>query len=154
MLATDDYSATLASRGQGFGPEELAYVRSRLRDGSLDCTVVQQATTLWHRIVDARALTAQLARLVELNRYENVSIGVIPEDTAFAFVPPETDFTMIDDKRVLVPLLSDVWHFTTNSELALYRREMAACVEAAAFDGSAVQEIAGAIAEAAKHYSS
>lgn len=143
LLATEEYSASLATRGRGFTPQELSAVQARLVDGSVDCTVVLDAEVLYTRPVGPQGMNAQLARLVDLNQHPNVRIGVISRDSPF--LPPHNDFSIVG-RTVLTPLVRGPMEHTTKYELGQHQREFTAAEQAAAFGAEATVQIAEALA--------
>lgn len=143
LLATEEYSAALATRDRGFAPQDLARAQARLVEGSVTCTVILEAGTLYTRLVAPQHMNTQLARLVELNQYPNVHIGVIPRTTSFP--SPSTDFAIVD-RTVLVPLVHEPLEFTTKYEFNQHSREFAAAEQAALFGAEATKQIAQALA--------
>ncbi|MFE3629371.1 Scr1 family TA system antitoxin-like transcriptional regulator [Streptomyces goshikiensis] len=143
LLATDEYSATLATRGHGFTPPELADVQARLADGSVDCTVVLDDEVLYTRLVGPQGMNAQLARLVELAQHPNVQIGVISRNSPF--LPPASDFSIVG-RTVLTPLINGPLEQTTTYALGQHTREFAAAEQAAVFGAEATVLIAQALA--------
>lgn len=143
LLATEKYSATLATRGRRFAPQDLATAQARLIDGSVTRTVVLDAGVLYTRLVAPQHMNIQLARLVELSQCPNVSIGVIPRTSAFP--PPSADFSIVG-QTVLVPLVHGPVEFTTTYEFNQHGQEFAAAEQAASFGAEATEQIAHALA--------
>jgi len=73
------------------------------------------------RLCPAEHMPAQVQRIREVARQENVSIGIIPLDTQWNF-PPQTGFQLLDDRNVLIDLLSTGVESKGRSDTALYRR--------------------------------
>ncbi|ALC26956.1 MULTISPECIES: Scr1 family TA system antitoxin-like transcriptional regulator [Streptomyces] len=142
LLATEEYSEALATRGRGFTPHELAAVQGRLVDGSVDCTAVLDVGVLYTRLVGPQGMNAQLARLVELNQYPNVKIGVIPRSAVF--LPPHNDFSIVG-RTAIAPLVHEVLEHTTAYELGLHEKEFVAAERAAVFGVEATVLIAQAL---------
>lgn len=92
-----------------------------LSDGNHRFALLVEEEVLRHRIGDPDVMAGQLAYLLEVAGLPAVTLGVIPF-TAERPVWPLEAFTIFDDERVLVELLSAQVTVTAPSEILLYAR--------------------------------
>lgn len=78
-------------------------------------------TVLQLRLCPPEHMPAQVERIREVSRQDNVSIGIIPLDTQWNF-PPQHGFQLLDDRNVLIDLLNTGVRSKGRSDTALYRR--------------------------------
>jgi hypothetical protein len=109
----DDVAGAVAVRMQ----------RKRLaQSGNHRYLAILEEAVLRQVIGDAEVMTGQLGFLLEAAAFPTVSLGVIPfAVTARPVWPPEA-FTVFDDTRVYVELLSAQVTVTAPSEIVLYAR--------------------------------
>jgi hypothetical protein len=81
-----------------------------------------EETVLRYRIGGAGVMAGQLARLLEATGMPEVSLGVIPAAAPERPAWPVEQFTIFDDERVSVELLSAQVTVTAPSEVTLYVR--------------------------------
>lgn len=81
---------------------------------------IMPETLLESPLVDAVRMSDQLARIGEVARQENVTIGLIPIGTRLPY-PPYHGFTLLDDDRVVVDLFNTVIISDGPADLRLYR---------------------------------
>ncbi|MFJ7419669.1 helix-turn-helix domain-containing protein [Streptomyces uncialis] len=129
LLQTEDYAHALLSLIADFRhlPDDaraaaIARVdRSHLiRDGHHRVVLLIEEDVLTHRIGSDTVVAGQLAHLLTVMSYPAVSLGVIPRAARRELWGPET-FTMFDDKRVHVELLTAKVTVTAPTEVQLYR---------------------------------
>lgn len=131
FLQTPDYarallSAITAFRGTPDDVEEAVTARMNrnriLEDGSHRFTLLVEETVLRYRIGGTDVMAAQLGHLLEAAGLPAVSLGVIPAATPERPVWPLEQFTVFDDDRVHIELLSAQVTVTAPSEITLYVR--------------------------------
>ena len=97
--------------------------RNRIVDsGNHRFALVLEETVLRYRIGGAGVMAGQLARLLEATGMPEVSLGVIPAAAPERPAWPVEQFTIFDDERVSVELLSAQVTVTAPSEVTLYVR--------------------------------
>jgi transcriptional regulator with XRE-family HTH domain len=97
--------------------------RKRLvQSGNHRFAAVLEEAVLRQVVGDAQVMTGQLGYLFEATTYPMVSLGVIPFAVTGRPVWPLEAFTIFDDARVHVELLSAQVTVTTPSEIVLYAR--------------------------------
>lgn len=94
---------------------------------------------------DAEVMAGQLAYLLEATTFPTVSLGVIPFSAAGRPVWPLEAFTVFDDSRVNVELLSAQVTVTAPSEVVLYARAFERLSGIAVYGDEARARITGAI---------
>lgn len=92
-----------------------------LGDGNRRFTLLVEEEVLRHRIGDQGVMTAQLAYLLEAMEFPAVTLGVVPFTVERPMWPLEA-FTVFDDERVIIELLSAQVTVTAPSEITLYVR--------------------------------
>ncbi|MGH3280450.1 MAG: Scr1 family TA system antitoxin-like transcriptional regulator, partial [Trebonia sp.] len=109
----DDVTAAVASRMS----------RNRIiSSGNHRFVLLLEETVLRYRIGGAGTMAAQLARLAEASKLSAVALGVIPFAAPERPTWPLEQFTVFDDERVHVELLSAHVTVTAPSEITLYVR--------------------------------
>lgn len=116
-----------------------------LVDGSRRFSLLVEEEVLRHRIGGPDVMAAQLARLAEATGLPAVALGVIPFTAERPMWPLEA-FTVFDDERVIVELLSAEVTVTTPSEIMLYVRAFERLARLAVYDDGARALIASAAA--------
>ncbi|XVV10307.1 helix-turn-helix domain-containing protein [Actinoplanes sp. CA-131856] len=94
-------------------------------------------TTLMTRLMPADGMLAQLFRLREVNRRDNVKLQVADMDIRWPY-PPVHGFTILDDSRVVIDLIDDVRILSEPAAVRRYRRVFDLLASAATSD---VEEI-------------
>jgi transcriptional regulator with XRE-family HTH domain len=119
-------SAITAFRGTPDDVEEAVTARMNrnriLEDGSHRFALLVEETVLRYRIGSTGVMSAQLCRLLEATGLPVVSLGVIPSAAPERPVWPLEQFTVFDDERVHIELLSAQVTVTAPSEITLYVR--------------------------------
>jgi transcriptional regulator with XRE-family HTH domain len=127
-LQTPSYASALLSsiaafRGIPDDAEDAAAARMKrnrmLLDGTRRFALLVEEEVLRHRVGDPDVMAGQLASLLDAGALPGVTLGVIPF-TAPRPVWPLEAFTIFDDERVLVELLSAQVTVTAPSEITLY----------------------------------
>lgn len=153
FLQTPGYASALLSSIAAFreipdDTEQAAAARMNrnriLADGSRRFSLLVEEEVLWHRIGGPDVMAAQLGRLAEAAELPGVTLGVIPF-TAQRPIWPLEAFTVFDNERVIVELLSAEVNVTAPSEIALYLRAFERLGRAAVHGDAARALIAGAL---------
>jgi len=131
FLQTPEYATALLSAISDFHgtPDDIAEAvavrmqRKRLmQSGGRRYIAILEEAVLWQVIGDAEVMAGQLGHLLEATTFPTLSLGVIPFGTAGRPVWPLEAFTVFDDTRIYVELLSAQVTVTTPSEIVLYAR--------------------------------
>jgi transcriptional regulator with XRE-family HTH domain len=94
--------------------------RSRIiREGDHRFAIVMEESVLRHVVGDAATMAGQLGYLLSVMALPSVSVGVVPAGRTRDMWTLET-FTLFDDKRVHVELLTAAVTVTTPGEIAQY----------------------------------
>jgi hypothetical protein len=97
--------------------------RNRLvQSGNHRYVAILEDAVLRQVIGDAQVMAGQLGYLLEATTFPTVSLGVIPPGVIGRPVWPLEAFTVFDDARVHVELLSAQVTITTPSEIVMYAR--------------------------------
>jgi len=121
--------------------------RNRIVDsGNHRFALVLEETVLRFRIGGAGVMAGQLARLLEATGMPEVSLGVIPAAAPERPAWPIEQFTIFDDERVSVELLSAQVTVTAPSEVTLYVRAFERLARLAVYGEAARALIGDAIA--------
>jgi hypothetical protein len=120
-----------------------------VRSGNHWFTAVVEEAVLRQQAGSAEIQVAQLAYLLEAMQLPAVSLGVIPFSASGRPVWPLEAFSVFDDKRVIVELLSAQVTVTAPSEIVLYLRAFEKLADLAVYDGEARSLISKAIADLA-----
>jgi transcriptional regulator with XRE-family HTH domain len=130
-LQTPEYATALLSSITEFrgSPDDVTEAvtarmhRNRIVDsGTHRFALLLEETVLRYRIGGADVMAAQLGRLAEAAALPTVALGVIPFTAEERPAWPLEQFTVFDDDRVHVELLSAQVTVTAPSEVALYVR--------------------------------
>jgi hypothetical protein len=130
-LQTPGYATALLSSITEFRgtPDDVAEaVTARMRRNSILTSgdhrfaLLLEETVLRYRIGGADVMAGQLTRLLEATALPGVSLGVIPAAAPERPAWPVEQFTIFDDERVSVELLSAQVTVTAPSEITLYVR--------------------------------
>ena len=125
---------------------EARMSRNRIvRSGNHRFFAVLEEAVLRQVVGDAEVMAGQLAHLLEATALPLVSVGVIPFSTTGREVWPLEAFTIFDDERVHVELLSAQVTVTAPSELVLYARAFEKLSGLAVYGGEARARISQAI---------
>jgi transcriptional regulator with XRE-family HTH domain len=131
FLQTPEYATALLSAISAFHgtPDDVADAvavrmqRKRLvQSGNHRFAAVLEEAVLWQIVGDAQVMAGQLGYLLEATGLASVSLGVIPFAATGRPVWPLEAFTVFDDAKVTVELLSAQVTVTTPSEIVLYAR--------------------------------
>jgi hypothetical protein len=131
FLQTPEYATALLSAIRVFHgtPDDVADAvtvrmqRKRLvHSGSHRFIAILEEAVLRQQVGDAEIMAGQLRYLLEATMFPAVSLGVIPFAAVGRPVWPLEAFTVFDDERVTVELLSAQVTVTTPSEIVLYAR--------------------------------
>jgi len=153
-LQTPEYATSLLSSIAVFHgtPDDVAEAvsvrmqRKRLvQSGTRRFIAVLEEAVLRQVIGDAEVMAGQLGYLLEATTSPSVSLGVIPFGTAGRPVWPLEAFTVFDDSRVNVELLSAQVTVTVPSEIVLYARAFEKLSGLAVYGDEARARIAEAI---------
>lgn len=153
-LQTPEYAAALLSAITEFRgtPDDVAEaVKARMSrnrvisSGNHRFVLLLEETVLRYRIGGADVMAAQLARLAAATALPTVALGVIPASAPERPAWPLEQFTVFDDERVHVELLSAHVTVTAPSEITLYVRAFERLGRLAVYGGAARALIAGAI---------
>jgi transcriptional regulator with XRE-family HTH domain len=154
FLQTPEYAAALLSAIGAFHgtPDDVADAvairmqRKRLvQSGNHRFATVLEEAVLRQVVGDAHVMNGQLGYLLEATTYPAVSLGVIPFAVIGRPVWPLEAFTLFDDARVYVELLSAQVTMTTPSEIVLYARAFEKLAELAVYGDDARARISAAI---------
>ncbi len=155
MLASDLSGALLSAiaafRGTPDDVEEAVSARvSRNRilgSGNHRFALLVEESVLRYRLGGGEMMAAQLGYLAEATQLPSMSLGVIPFAAGGRPVWPLESFTVFDDERVHVELLSAQVTVTAPSEITLYVRAFEKLAELAVH-GSAARELITAAIDA------
>jgi hypothetical protein len=153
-LQTPEYATALLCAITEFRgtPDDVAEaVNARMKrnwildSGNHRFVLLLEETVLRYRIGGAHVMAGQLARLAEAAALPSVALGVIPSAAPERPAWPLEQFTVFDDERVHVELLSAHVTVTTPSEITLYVRAFERLARLAAYGDAARTLIANAI---------
>lgn len=154
-LQTPEYAAALLSAITEFRgtPDDVAEAvtarmsRNRvISSGNHRFVLLLEETVLRYRIGGADVMAAQLARLADATEFPTVALGVIPAAAPERPAWPLEQFTVFDDERVHVELLSAHVTVTAPSEITLYVRAFERLARLAVYGDAARALIADAAA--------
>lgn len=154
FLQTPGYASALLSSIAAFrevpdDTEQAAAARMNrnriLADGNRRFSLLIEEEVLRHRIAAPDVMAAQLAHLAEAAGLPAVALGVVPFTTERPMWPLEA-FTVFDDERVIIELLSAQVTVTAPSEITLYVRAFERLGRLAVHGAGALNLIADAIA--------
>ncbi|WP_371653395.1 MULTISPECIES: helix-turn-helix domain-containing protein [unclassified Streptomyces] len=153
VLQTEDYARALLSTIAGFRrlPDDSAEAASArvarshvIREGGHRFALLMEEDVLYYRYGDAGAMSAQLGHLLAVMPLASVSLGIIPRTVPRGMWGQET-FTMFDDQRVHVELLTAKVTVTQPSEVAIYARAFGDLAKMAVYGKDARALISAAI---------
>jgi transcriptional regulator with XRE-family HTH domain len=154
FLQTPEYATALLSAVGAFHgtPDDVTDAvairmqRKRLvQSGNQRFAAVLEEAVLRQVVGDAQVMNGQLGYLLEATAYPAVSLGVIPFAATGRPVWPLEAFTVFDDARVYIELLSAQVTVTTPSEIVLYARAFEKLAELAVYGDDARARISAAI---------
>ena len=154
FLQTPGYASALLSSIVAFrdipdDTEQAAAARMNrnriLADGNRRFSLLIEEEVLRHRIAAPDMMAAQLAHLAEVAGLPAVALGVVPFTAERPMWPLEA-FTVFDDERVIIELLSAQVTVTAPSEITLYARAFERLGRLAVYGTGALNLIADAIA--------
>jgi transcriptional regulator with XRE-family HTH domain len=155
FLQTPEYATALLSAIRDFHgtPDDVADAvavrmqrRRLVRSGSHRYAAIVEEAVLRQVIGDAEIMAGQLGYLLEATSFAGLSLGVIPFAVTGRPVWPLEAFTVFDDARVCVELLSAQVTVTTPSEIVLYARAFEKLSGLAVYGDQARARITDAIA--------
>ncbi|MDJ1133406.1 helix-turn-helix domain-containing protein [Streptomyces iconiensis] len=153
VLQTEDYARALLSTIAQFRhvPDDAdraataRVARSQIvYEGRHTFGLLLEEDVLYYQYGDTAAMYAQLGHLLAVMQLASVSVGVIPRTARRSMWGQET-FTMFDDARVHVELLTAKVTVTQPSEVAAYARAFRALSEMAVYGAAARALITEAI---------
>jgi hypothetical protein len=154
FLQTHEYATALLSAIRDFHgtPDDVAAAvavrmqrKQLIRSGSQRYFAILEEAVLRQVVGDAPVMSGQLGYLLEAMALPSVSVGVIPFSAVDRPVWPLEAFTVFDDERVNVELLSAQVNVTTPSEIVLYARAFDRLSRVAVYGDEARARIADAI---------
>ncbi|MFG3254416.1 helix-turn-helix domain-containing protein [Streptomyces sp. NPDC048172] len=153
IFQTPEYASALLSgiAGMHGTPDDVAdAVRARMkrsqviREGDHCFAVLIEESVLRYRIGTPEVMAGQLGQLLSLMTLPAVSVGIIPFTAARSVWPLET-FTVFDDRRAHVELLSARVTVTAPGEVELYRKAFSRLRESAVYGAQARSLITAAL---------
>jgi transcriptional regulator with XRE-family HTH domain len=154
FLQTAEYATALLAAISAFRgmPDDVADAvaarmqRNRLvQSGNRWYAAVLEEAVLRQVIGDAEIMAGQLGYLLQATTFPAVSLGVVPSGVIGRPVWPLEAFTVFDDARVHVELLSAQVTITAPSEIVLYARAFDKLAGLAVYGGEARARITDAI---------
>lgn len=118
-----------------------------LRSGNHRFALLVEESVLRFRLGDAEVMADQLGYLLEATELPSVSLGVVPFTAQRRTMWPLESFTVFDDERIHVELLSAQVTVTAPSEITLYVRAFEKLAELAVYRTEARALIAAAADE-------
>jgi transcriptional regulator with XRE-family HTH domain len=155
LVQTPGYAAALLSAITQFRgipddvDEAVASRMSRnriLHSGNHRFALLVEETVLRYQVGGAGVMTSQLRYLLEVMELPTVSLGIIPFSAPERPAWPLEAFTVFDDERVVVELLSAQVTVTAPSEITLYVRAFEQLAALAVHGDAARTLIASALA--------
>jgi transcriptional regulator with XRE-family HTH domain len=104
-----------------------------LRSGNHRFVLLVEESVLRYRLGEAEVMADQLGYLLEAAALPSVSLGVVPFTAQRRLLWPLESFTVFDDERIHVELLSAQVTVTAPSEIALYVRAFEKLAELAVY---------------------
>jgi transcriptional regulator with XRE-family HTH domain len=154
FLQTPEYATALLSAVSAFHgtPDDVADAvavrmqrRRLVQSGNHRFVAVLEEAVLRQVVGEAEVMAGQLGYLLEAAAFPAVALGVIPFAANGRPVWPLEAFTVFDDSRVTVELLSAQVNVTTPSEIVLYLRAFEKLSELAVYGDQARARISAAI---------
>ncbi len=128
-------------------PEAVAARVARshvIREGNHRFALLVEEGVLHHQLADEEDMAGQLGYLLAVMSLPNVSLGVVPFQGRRKLWPMET-FSIFDDSRVQVELLSARVVVTTPGEISMYAKAFQDLARMAVYGARARALITGAI---------
>lgn len=152
VLQTEEYARALLANIAAFRGCPTIRPRPRrrvarshvVREGGRRFALIMEEDVLHFRYGGAVAMSTQLAHLLAVMALPSVSLGVIPRTATRGMWGQET-FTMFDDERVHVELLTAKVTVTQPSEIATYARAFAELAKMAVYGDDARALVRAAI---------
>lgn len=154
LLQTPGYAAALMSAITSFRetPDDVAEaVKARmnrnriLQSGGRQFAVLLEESVLRYRVGNDEIMSAQLGHLLSVTALPNVKLGVIPFTAKARPMWTVEAFTVFDNARVHVELLSAQVTVTVPGEVVLYLRAFERLADLAVYGAEARALITGAI---------
>ncbi|MFD7646413.1 helix-turn-helix domain-containing protein [Streptomyces albidoflavus] len=154
MLQTEDYARAMLDSVAAFhggvdDVEEAVQARmarsAMVRNSARRVVVVLEESVLHHVLGGADVMAGQLGAILSAMSAPTVSVGVIPAGTLRSGLWTLETFTLLDEQRASVELLTAAVTVTTPSEIAQYQRAFSIMAEHAVYGASARGLIADAI---------
>jgi transcriptional regulator with XRE-family HTH domain len=154
FLQTPDYATALLSSIAAFHgtPDDVADAvavrmqrRQHVESGSQRFITILEEAVLHQVIGDAEIMAGQLGYLLDASALPSVSLGVIPFSATGRPVWPLEAFTIFDDAKVAVELLSAQVSVMTPSEIVLYARAFDKLAQVAVYGDEARTRISAGI---------
>jgi transcriptional regulator with XRE-family HTH domain len=130
LLQTSEFARSVLTSVQevwhtpssGIGEAVTARVQRQeiLEDRSKRFHFLVTETVLRNLLARAEDMPAQLSRLLDASRQDNVTISLIPEEVQLAY-PPYHGFSLLDDRLVIIDLYNTVVVTRGRADLRLYR---------------------------------
>jgi transcriptional regulator with XRE-family HTH domain len=143
LLATPDYIRASLTHAPGDVSTTVAKKLARqgiLRDGTRSFTFLLTEQAIRWAILPPDGMSEQLARLMEVSRFDAVRLGVIPHGTVLPRGPMNT-FTVYDDRLATVEIFTGRLAFRDSRDVATYRELFAMYEDKALFGDSARDQI-------------
>ncbi|MEU4170449.1 helix-turn-helix transcriptional regulator [Streptomyces sp. NPDC026665] len=115
-----------------------------IREGDHRFALLLEESVLRHVVGDAAIMAGQLGYLLSVMALPSVSVGVIPAGRARAMWTLET-FTVFDDSRVVVELLTAAVTVTAPGEISQYARAFEEMASLAVYGADARSLVTGAL---------
>jgi len=154
FLQTPQYATALLSVISAFHgtPDDVAGAvavrmqrRRLIKSGSQHFVALLEEAVLRQVVGDAGVMAGQLGYLLEATAFPTVSLGVIPFAAAGRQIWPLEAFTIFDDARIHIELLSAQVTVTAPSEIVLYVRAFEKLAGLAVYGDDARARISAAI---------
>jgi transcriptional regulator with XRE-family HTH domain len=116
------WTATVTPRSSGVAEAVSARVHRQeiLDDPSKQFHFVVPETLLRNLLAEPADMLGQLRRLRDVARQDNVTLRMIPEDELLPY-PPFHNFSLLDDKHVIIDLANTIVVARGQSDLRLFR---------------------------------
>lgn len=116
-----------------------------LQSGQHRFTAIIEEAVLRQKVGDAEIMAGQLTYLLEASALPSLSLGIIPSAISGRPVWPLEAFTVFDDTKVIIELLSAQVTVTAPSEVVLYVRAFEKLSALAVYGNEARARISAAI---------
>lgn len=154
LLQTREYAMELLSAIRVFHgtPDDVAEAvnvrmqrKRMLQSGQHRFTAIIEEAVLRQKVGDAEIMAGQLTYLLEASALPSLSLGIIPSAISGRPVWPLEAFTVFDDTKVIIELLSAQVTVTAPSEVVLYVRAFEKLSALAVYGNEARARISAAI---------